>query len=204
MVRKILMACAATLFMISPAFSQENEVRRMPSVNTEKLQKDYSTFDTGFWISAEAVGGYSCRLMHSNFSFAEVDVTGGYRFNEYLKVGIGFGGRYYFDNSKVRYSSSEWSFPIYANVRGNFIPTAYRSVVPYYSVDLGGTVRDGFLFRPAVGLRIGQKRNAFLVALAYTGQGLQSYEYEPTPLFVKKEKKNKFVSFISLKLGYEF
>jgi len=206
MVKKCIFIAAMSLLAAIPVFSQENEVRRMPSVNNQNLQKNYSTFQTGFWISAEAVGGYSCRLMNSNFAFAEIDVTGGYRFNEYLKIGVGFGGRYYFDNSKVRFSSSEWSFPLYANVRGNFIPTAYRSVVPYYSVDLGGTIRDGFLFRPAVGLRIGQQRNAFLVALAYTGQGLQSYEYRipaGSP-FILKEKKNKFVSFISLKLGYEF
>lgn len=203
MVNRFLTFAVAIFFAAAPMFAQENNVTRMPSVNSANLQKDYSTFDKGFWISAEAVGGYSCRIFNSNFAFTEIDVTAGYRFNEYLRVGLGFGGRYYFDNKAVRWSSSEWAFPIYANVRGNIIPTMERSVVPYYSVDLGGTVQDGFLFRPAIGLRIGQKRNAFLVALAYTGQGLKGYE-DIVGGNNPREKKDRFVSFISLKLGYEF
>lgn len=206
MVKKAILAAALTCATAITATAQENTVRRLPEVDATHtgIQADYATRDTGFWIAAEATGGYSCRLMHSNFSFAEVTATAGWRFNSYLRLGVGFGGRCYFDNKKVRYTASEWAFPIFANVRGNIIPTEYRSVVPYYSVDLGGSIRDGFLFRPAVGLRIGQNRGAFLVALAYTGQDLRSYRLETLDGGTVCEKKRKFASFISLRLGYEF
>ena len=200
MVKASILALAACAAMTLHA--QENQVNRLPEVNgREQLQKNYSATETGFWIAAEAVGGYSCRISNSNFALAEIDVTAGYRFCEYLRVGAGFGGRYYFDNDKVRYRSSEWAFPIYANVRGNMIPTDYRTTVPYYSLDIGGTVQDGFMLRPTVGLRIGQKRSAFLLGLTYTGQSLTGFAYDDEG---NKYSKNRFVSFISLKLGYEF
>lgn len=204
MVRKIFAIAALTLSIATTATAQENTVQRLPEIDRQKsgIQTDYATRDTGFWIAGEATGGYSCRLMHSNFSFAEVTATGGWRFNSYFRLGLGFGGRCYFDNDKVRTTASEWAFPIFANVRGNFIPTDYRDVVPYYSVDIGGTVRDGFLFRPAVGIRVGQNRGAFLLALAYTGQDLRSFAFNKATFTYDKQRK--FVSFISLRLGYEF
>ena len=122
----------------------------------------------------------------------------GYRFNEYVRVGLGLGARYYFDNNKVRSTLSEWAFPIFLNVRGNFIPTRYRDVVPYYSFDIGGTVRDGFMLRPTVGLRVGRERSAFLVGLGYVGQDLSTYSRD------NLRKTRRFVNFITLKLGYEF
>lgn len=201
MVKKILIACALAAGSALLCQAQENQVNRLPEVDNRNAQKVYTENETGFWCSAEAVGAYSCRLFNSNFSLAEVDFTGGYRFNEYLRVGIGIGGRYYFDNSKVRYTSSEWAFPLYANVRGNFIPTQYRSVVPFYSFDLGGTIRDGFMMRPTVGIRVGQERHAFLLGVGYTGQDLKSFEINDMG---HKVSKRKFVSFVTLKLGYEF
>ncbi len=122
----------------------------------------------------------------------------GYRFNEYVRVGLGLGARYYFDNNKVRSTLSEWAFPIFLNIRGNFIPTRYRDVVPYYSFDIGGTVRDGFMLRPTVGLRVGLERSAFLVGLGYVGQDLSTYSRD------NLRKTRRFVNFITLKLGYEF
>lgn len=181
--------------------AQLNEVNRLPEISNARQQAEYRDSNTGFWISPEVSGGYSCRLNHSNFSFAEMTVTGGYRFNEYLRVGIGFGGRYYIDNSKVRYYSSAWSFPLFANIRGNIIPTEERDVVPYYSFDLGGSIRDGFLMRPTIGIRIGRNRSAMLVGISYVGQHLKSYGYNEEGY---KIAKGKFASFISLRLGYEF
>ena len=200
MVRKLLMGFAL-LCCVAVANAQENQVNRLPEINTKNLQKNYSSSETGFWIAAEAVGGYSCRLYNSNFALAEIDVTAGYRFSEYIRVGAGFGGRYYFDNDKVRYNSSEWAFPIYVNARGNFIPTNYRTTVPYWSCDLGGTILDGFMLRPTVGLRIGQPRSAFLIGLTYTGQSLKGFTWNERGT---RDSHTKFVSFISLKLGYEF
>lgn len=201
MVKKAFLGLAAATVAAVPSLAQENMVTRLPEVNTERIQKNYSEAEKGFWIAAEAVGGYSCRLFNSNFGLAEIDVTAGYRFSEYARAGLGFGARYYFDNPHVRFYSSEWAFPVYANIRGNIIPTNYRTTVPYYSFDVGGTIRDGFMIRPTVGLRIGQPRSAFLIGLTYTGQSLKSFrwDYDET-----RCPSRRFVSFISLKLGYEF
>lgn len=199
MKKMIILAMAAMSVMVCAA--QENQIKRQPEINTNSEQKEYTENNTGFWAAVEASGAYSCRLFHSNFSLAEVDAVFGYRFSDFVRIGIGVGGRYYFDNDKVRYTKSEWAFPLYANVRGNFIPMQYRNVVPYYSFDIGGTIRDGMLVRPTLGLRFGKDRSAFLLGLGYLGQDLKTFACNEKG---ELKSKRKFVSFVTLKLGYEF
>lgn len=195
---KIKSLFIATLALTSfIASAQQNEIKRLPKVDTTSAYKEYDTNATGFWIAAEASAGYSCRLQGSNISFAEVDVTAGYRFNDFLRLGLGIGSRRYFDNHSLRAESIKWSFPLYANVRGNIIPSQYRSVVPYYSVDAGVAIHDGFMFRPVLGLRIGRERSAFLVGVGYLGQNIRVFDSAT-------HKTNKFLSFATLRLGYEF
>ena len=50
---------------------------------------------------------------------------------------------------------------IFVNARGNFISQEVREIVPYWSVDIGGAIRDGFMFTPSFGCRIGEQRSAF-------------------------------------------
>ena len=154
---------------------------------------DYVTFDKGFWIAGEFRPAYTLHISSSDSPVMELDVTGGYRFNEFVRVGIGFGGRYYIKSDRLRKGNISWSFPIYANIRGNFIPTGYRDVVPYYSFDMGGSIRDGFMWRPTVGIRVGQKRSAFLLGLTYTGQSL-----------INTHDKRNYCSMLGLTLGYEY
>lgn len=211
----LMLLFAAGLAVIS-ASAQENQIKRLPDENyyseqtqsnknvksnTIKPEVNLLDKDNGFWWSAELSAAYSCRILHSNFGFAELDATAGYRFNEFARLGFGIGARCYFDNNKVRYNKDSWGFPIYVNVRGNLISTAQRDFVPYYSVDMGGTVRDGFLMRPTIGVRIGQNRSAMLVGLSYVGQHLKSFDYNNAGQLIKK---GRFVSFISLRVGYEF
>lgn len=177
------------------------KVPKTPQEKNSNIYSDYSEYDKGFWWSVEMQGGMSCYLGESNVQMLELDVVGGYRFNEYLRVGIGLGSRYYFNNEKVRYSSIEWAFPVYMNVRGNFIPGEYRTVVPYYSFDLGGTVRDGMMFRPTIGVRFGEKRSAFLLGISYMGQSLKSFKLIEAGNVVPDRK---YASFVTLKVGYEF
>ncbi|MDD6281174.1 MAG: hypothetical protein PUA76_05735 [Bacteroidales bacterium] len=198
--KKILLSAIAAISVIACA-AQENQLNRLPEIGSANEVKDYSQSNTGFWIAAEASGAYSCRLFHSNFSLAEVDAVFGYRFNDYLRVGLGVGARYYFDNDKVRYTRSEWAFPLYFNMRGNFMPAFYRNLVPYWSVDVGGTIRDGLLVRPTLGLRIGRQRSAFLLGLGYMGQDMKTFALDDKGRWYGK---SKFVSFVTLKLGYEF
>lgn len=164
-------------------------------VNSKSTYIDYGELNVGFWFSAEIGEAISCNINSGNYTFTELDVIGGYRLNEFLRFGIGLGARYY-NNNHYRYSSISLGMPIYATVRGNIIPNEYRNVVPYYSFDIGASIRDGFMFRPGVGIRVGQNRNAFLVNLSYLGQNIISIE--------NSLRKNKFTSFVMLKVGYEF
>ncbi len=166
---------------------------KLPAVGTDPDLRDMADSDRGFWFSAQLSGAYTLFLSHHCSPWTELDLAGGYRFSQYLKVGIGVGGRYYIENSKLRDSSIKWSFPIYATVRGNFLPDTYRTVTPYYSVDLGGAIRDGFMWRPTFGIRVGQTRSAFLVGVSYTGQSLRYWT-----------GKDKYVSSLGITVGYEF
>ena len=176
----------------------DTELETMPSDNTEykiSSYKDYGELSTGFWFSAEIGEALSCNISRSNYTFTELDITAGYRFSQYFRCGIGVGARYYNNNSQ-RFSNIAWGMPIYATLRGNLIPSEYRSVIPYYSFDIGASIRDGFMVRPGIGMRVGQNRSAFLVNLSYLGQNIISIE--------NSQRKNKFTSFVMLKVGYEF
>lgn len=193
--KKICFLLAALLTSISSVICAQDHNPSgvtLPPVEKDQDLTDYTKNDTGFWISGQLLGAYSLRTHHTNRPLTELNVTGGYRFNEYLRVGIGFGARTYFGNDALRERSSSWAFPLFANVRGNIIPTGYRNVVPYYSLDLGGVIQDGFMWRPTIGIRVGQPRSAFLLGLTYIGQ------------CGKFVDNCKYSSFLGLTLGYEY
>lgn len=181
------------------ASAQTNEPNRIPAWGKgDPALQQVGDRTTGFWIAAEAAGAYSIRFDKPRGGFAEIDVTAGYRFCPYLRAGLGIGGRWYSAHKDaLRRSSHSWGMPIYINVRGNMIDDTYRDVVPYYSVDLGGSAGDGFMFRPSVGIRVGKPRQAFLLALSYTLQELRGYNKALDPC-------KRAVSFIGLRTGFEF
>lgn len=195
----ILLAAAALT-----ATAQERTIKRLPEIGKAVEDIEYASNLSGFWFAAEISGSYSVLFnKDNNCPFAEFDVIAGYRFNDYLRVGAGFGGRYEFDDN-LRYDDIPWGFPIYLDVRGNFIPQTYRNVVPYWSMDIGGTIRDGFMLRPSIGIRVGRQRSAFLLALGYTGQYMKIQKMIHTPLRSENIGANRFVSLLSLRIGYEF
>lgn len=157
--------------------------------------KDYGDLNKGFWFSADIGEALSCNITGGNYTFTELSVIAGYRFGEFFRVGIGVGARYY-NNNSYRFSNIAWGMPLYAVIRGNIIPSEYRNLIPYYSFDMGASIRDGYMVRPGIGVRVGQNRNAFLINVSYLGQNIISTE--------NSQKINKFTSFIMLKIGYEF
>jgi len=167
-------------------------VKLLP-VGKDPSLTDYSVAESGFWCAGQIYGAYSTIISSPNSPYGEIDFIGGYRFNKYLRVGIGLAGRYYFNNDEVRKSDMKWAMPLYLNIRGNIIDDTYRTVTPYYSMDLGATIRDGFMMRPTIGIRVGQERSAFLLGLTYTGQSLKY-----------RKGNQKFVSFVGLTLGFEY
>lgn len=165
----------------------------LPEVSSDPDLRDYTKDTTGFWIAGEITAAYSCFLSHGNRPMIEGDIVGGWRFNEYLRAGLGIGFRGYPGNDHIRYHHFAGSFPIFANARGNVYKTGYHTVVPFWSASIGGAIRDGFMMRPAFGIRVGQDRAAFTAALSYTGQSLKY-----------KNGKTKFCSFLGITLGYEY
>lgn len=165
----------------------------LPPVGKDPTLSTYGNTDSGFWCAGQANIAYSTFLTSANTPYFELDFVGGYRLSQYLKPGIGIGGRYYSSNGNVRVRKLAWSMPLFVNLRGNIVDETYRDVVPYYSVDLGGVIRDGFMWRPSIGLRVGQKRSAFTAAVTYT---LQTLKY--------RSGKDKAASFVGVTLGYEY
>lgn len=166
---------------------------KMPKVGVDPDLNDYSETDKGFWYGVQLGLGYTVISKNHNAPWHDLDFVGGYRFNQFLKVGAGFGWRFYYQNSNLRHKRMTSSFPLYATVRGNIVRDTYRTVVPYYSFDIGGAICDGVMWRPSFGIRVGQSRSAFLLSVTYTGQSLQYFN-----------KEQKYVSSLGLTVGYEF
>ena len=80
--------------------------------------------------------------------------TGGYRINEFLRLGVGFGGRMYVNNASVRNTNSKFGIPIFANVRGNFISAQDRDGVPFWSLNVGGITKEGAFVDFAITFRL--------------------------------------------------
>jgi len=196
--RHFLAILMAGILCIS-SFAQSKPTREVKMPTERNLginQTDYQNLETGFFMTGELSGGWSLNSGKSNLGFTELDATGGYRFSQFLRVGIGIGVRYYIDNKDVRRMSHDWGMPLFLNLRGNFIPDDYRDVVPFWSVDAGATFPDGAMFRPSVGIRVGSPRSAFVASVGYLGQNIRTLSIN--------DKKHSFYSFITLKLGYEF
>lgn len=170
----------------------------VPSVGHDANLTRVRSMEHGFWCAFEVGAGSSVRVNHTNRMYGEGDFVFGYRGSQYARIGIGVGYRYYFNQvPDFRDSRVNWAIPLYFNLRGNLLGHAYRSIVPYYSIDLGGAFRDGLMARPAIGFKFGVDRSSFLVSLNYTAQQL--------PLINKDgERKRQVLSFLGLKLGYEF
>lgn len=203
--KKFLTIAIAALMALG-ASAQDNQIKRIPSKGYDPNQQNYTTFERGVWFAAEALGGYSCHFHGHNMGLAEVDFTVGYRFSQYLKVGVGTGARYYIDQGCLRSSDVKWGMPIFATVRGNFMPSLYRTTVPYWGIEAGASVGDGVFFRPTIGVRIGEPRQAFTLGLSYMGQRISAPDFhiEQTTGNVVDLKKGKYTSFVCLRLGYEF
>ncbi len=161
--------------------------------SSKPIFKEYRGMDTGYWSTVEISFGNTIHLSEKNMQHTELNWINGYRFNEFLKMGIGFGARYYVNNQDMRSSSIRWAFPVFADLRGNFMPQTSRNVVPYWAFDVGGIIRDGFMLSPTLGLRIGEKRSCLLLGLSYTGQTMK-----------RRKGGRHFENVVSLKLGYEF
>lgn len=191
MVKKSVLICL--LLSSLGVMSVQSQVR-LPERPNRPSYVDHSELDNGFWCAVEATGGSSIMYNHTNAQRAGITVTGGYMVNEYLKLGIGFGANSYVNhNEPMRRTDNTWTLPLYADVRGNLISQESRNFVPYWSMDVGGAIGDGFFFSPTIGMRFGEKRDSWLLGVSYGLYSIRESAGFP-----------QYVSFASLKIGYEF
>ena len=193
MKKAILIGLLALCTIPSTIQAQQREVK-LPPKTQQHGYRDYSTQDKGFWCGVEAEGGSSIMINSRNMQYVSLTYTAGYRINEYLRVGVGFGGRVYVNNDQVRDASSPFCMPIVANVRGNFMSSYDRNGVPFWSVNVGAITQEGFFVSPEVGYSFGGLRHNFQIGLSYTLSSLDT----------TYKKKTQAYSYLGLKLGYEF
>lgn len=179
----------ATLYHV---VSAQERVIRIPE--PPRRQMNIAEEDGGsFWCAIDAGGGSTAMENKKNVAMLVLTYTGGYRLNQYMKIGAGLGVLYYPNSSNVRDTKNHLAMPLFLNVRGNLLSEDIRRTVPYWSLNIGTGIPDGFFLTPSVGLRVGEKRNAFLVSIGYTLRHLKAYP-----------ELTENYSGALLKLGYEF
>lgn len=185
---RFLLGC----FLLAAAVgSAQTRQVRMPSEGSH--QTNIAVDDRGYWCAIDAFGGSTAMEGMKNVAIVGASFVNGYRFSQYLKVGVGIGVMYYPNNSNVRDTDNHLSMPLFANARGNILSDEIRHTVPYWSVNAGVSIPDGPFLTPTIGLRIGEKRSAWLVGISYTLRKLKSYD----------DCKSNYSGAL-MKIGYEF
>lgn len=188
MKRISVLLCA--IMLVCSSYAQDRIIR-MPEEPVKSM--NIAEKNSGYWCSIELNGGSTVMENHKNVALVNVGFTNGYRFSQWLKVGAGIGIMYYPNNNNVRDSKKHLSMPLFINARGNILSEEIRRTLPYWSVNIGTSIPDGFFFTPTVGLRVGEKRSALLVGISYT---LRHLKTEPGSM--------SNYSGAMIKVGYEF
>lgn len=166
---------------------------KLPQAPKRPAYKDFSQEATHFWFAIDLDGGSTVMAVQPNMQFVNLNYTMGYRFSEYIRVGVGLGARCYVHNADVRGTDSRWGIPVFLNARGNFISTVDRDGVPYWSMNVGGITNEGVYVSPTIGYSFGGIRNNFQIGITYTLTSFNNFMSE-----------NKVYSAFGLRLGYEY
>lgn len=184
----LLLAIVATV----SANAQYRDVK-LPDMPKHTSYKNYELEDKGFWCAVEVEGGSSAMVHEPNMQYISLSWTGGYRINEFLRLGAGLGIRCYINNAGVRDTDKKFGIPIFANARGNLLSAYDRDGVPFWSMNIGGITNEGFFASPTFGYSFGGLRKNFQIGINYT-----------ITSFKNCDKDSKSYSYFGLKLGYEF
>ena len=195
--RRIVFVICLLCMTIASGHAQERTIT-LPEKPIRGKYVDYSLKDSGWWIAAQITGGLATTNDNIHAGIMQVDIINGYRFSEFLKVGIGFSPRYYFAQNSFplrenRMIFGVYSVPIYADVRGNIISQEDTMFAPYWNADFGYTIHEGIFFSPGVGIKIGTVRNNVLFGINYS---IQVHNVD--------EAKGGILHIFSIRLGYEF
>ncbi len=181
------------LFMPTVAVNAQYRDVKLPDTPKQTNYRNYETENKGFWCAVEAEGASSVMVHEPNMQYVNLSWAGGYRLNEFLRLGAGLGVRYYVNNADVRDTDNKFGIPIFAIVRGNFMSGFNRDGVPFWSLNVGGITNEGFFASPTFGYSFGGLRNNFQIGISYT-----------ITSFKNCNKTNMAYSYFGLKLGYEF
>ncbi len=171
----------------------------------------YNHREKGWYGAVEFSGGtslgkgYHPEMKSHNMTFFELDAAAGWKFSEKFGMGLGVGGRKYFKT--YRMFAHSWGMPIYLDLRGDAMSYNHYKLAPFWVLDLGMTIPDGFMFRPQIGFKFGQPYK-FTLSVAYMGQFMRKYNYFTTDAGyetgLRRGYKRELFSCISVRLGYEF
>ena len=143
----------------------------VPETPKRPKYKDYETAEKGYWTAVEFWGGGAVDFGGKpNMCNVDIHWINGYRFNEWIRVGVGLGFRYYLgdlnyksggvdypepisskyswtnpNNQKETQGGNQWAIPLYLDLRGNIMSMATRLCVPYWSFDAGYTFTGKFV-----------------------------------------------------------
>ncbi len=143
----------------------------VPETPKRPKYKDYETAEKGYWTAVEFWGGGAVDFGGKpNMCNIDIHWINGYRFNEWIRIGVGLGFRYYLgdldykigDNTypepisgkygwekpgkqNETQGGSQWALPLYLDLRGNIMSMATRLCVPYWSFDAGYTFSGKFV-----------------------------------------------------------
>lgn len=188
--KKHLLIIMAILGLAATASAQ---VRLPEKPKRASGHTDYQVEESGYWIGA-FLDGYFASNGRSMAGAAQFNIVNGYRFSEFLKVGIGVAPRYYFKANAdfCGQNGQPFSVPIYADVRGN-INAQYDAMFAFcWSADLGYTINEGVYASPFIGIRVGDIRHDFTVGFSYAFQGH------------KVADEDRPIHLVGLRIGYEF
>lgn len=188
--KRIFILVACTLIILFTG-SAQNRIIKMPELPGKSF--NIAEMEKGYWCSIEINSGATLMEGHKNLAFVNVEYTNGYRFSQWLKVGAGLGVTYYVGNNDIRNTDKNLSMPLFVNARGNLLTESIRYAVPFWAVNIGTSLPDGFFFAPTIGLRFGEPRSAFLLGLSYS---LRHLKTDPCCI--------DYYSGAMIKLGYEF
>lgn len=177
----------------SLSMAQYREVK-LPPETTRSRYYDSDLSDKGFWSAAEFLGGSTLSSEFACAQYLQLTWTVGYRFNQYIRIGAGLGGKVYVNNGyKLRVAESDWAIPFLVNARGNFMAQEDRDFSPYWSMNIGYVVKDGFFMSPTLGIRFGSKRSDFLLGVTYSLNRIDNLAWV-----------DSYTNSLMLTLGYEY
>lgn len=180
------------LTIVSVANAQYRDVK-LPDAPRHTNYRNYEMENSGFWCTFDLECSSSVMVRHRNMQYTGLAWTGGYRLNEFIRIGAGLGVRYYVNNGIVRGTDNNFGLPIFANARGNFISAYDRDGVPFWSFNIGGITNEGLFASPTIGYSFGGLRNNFLIGINYTITNFKNYH-----------NTRMGYSYFGLKIGYEF